>query len=365
MFPRNMKNLLAVILLFTLLLPGCHNDPVQTEEGASSPFPEAVEQNIDDDQLLLAYVAAANISDLQGLAVARNSVMVAERYYSDAGPEPDPDLHVMSVTKSITSMLVGIAIHQGFIESVDQTVSDFLGEKVDLVNPELGRVTIHQLLTMTCGHDWHEIGTDSEFGDWVTAPDQLDYIIEKPIINTPGTVFNYSDGAAHLVSAILTRATGMNTRAFARQYLFEPMGLGERDWNSDNRGITYGGVGLHIGIHDMIKFGNLVLNNGKFEGQQIVPADWLNTATGFKISTNNIVPYLTDYGYFWWLGSAYGHDFICANGHGGQFIFIVSDLNLVVCARTNYLNRNSTRAGENWYRVLDCIINLFLPAVRE
>jgi len=178
---------------------------------AESPYPEADKQNIDVVQLTNAFASAVQIEDLQGLAVARNGVIVAEEYFNNANPEPDLNLHVMSVTKSITSTLVGIAVEEGYISSVNQTLSYFLGAEVDTVNPDLGKVTIHQLLTMTCGHDWHELGGDSEFGAFVNAPDQLNYILDKPVVSTPGSVFNYSDGAAHLVSAVLTRATGMET----------------------------------------------------------------------------------------------------------------------------------------------------------
>jgi CubicO group peptidase (beta-lactamase class C family) len=117
-------------------------------------------------------------------------VIVAEEYYNKATAEPDSSLHVMSVTKSITSTLVGICIEKGYIRSLDQTISDFMGAGVDTVNPDLGKVTIHQLLTMTCGHDWHELGGDSEFGDFARAADQLTYVIDKPIIHTPGIIFN-------------------------------------------------------------------------------------------------------------------------------------------------------------------------------
>ena len=346
-----------IILLLATLLPGC-------QEKTLEPFPEAVEQNIDGYQLASAFDNAMLISDLQGLAVARNSIIVAEEYFSDAGADPDPDLHVMSVTKSISSTLIGIAIDKGYIESVNQTVSDFLGAEVDTVNPELGQVTIHQLMTMTTGHDWHELGGDSEFGDFVSAPDQLNYVLAKPIINTPGTIFNYSDGAAHLISVIITRATGMDASAFAGQYLFGPMDLGERIWYGDNRMFSYGGVGLCIGIDDMIKIGFLYLQEGIYNGQQIVSPDWISTATEFKIATGNVIPFLKDYGYYWWLGNAHGHDFICANGYGGQFIFIVKELNLVVCSRTNYRHMDSSKAGENWYNILNIIINQILPAVK-
>jgi CubicO group peptidase (beta-lactamase class C family) len=331
---------------------------------AENLYPGADEQNIDVVQLTKAFTSAEQIGDLQGLAVARNGVIVAEEYFNNASAEPDPDLHVMSVTKSITSTLVGIAMEKGFISSLDQTLSDFLGAEVDTVNPDLGKVTVRQLLTMSCGHDWHELGGDSEFRAFASAPDQLNYVMEKPVIHTPGTIFNYSDGAAHLVSAVLTRATKMETSVFADQYLFEPMGLDERTWYGDNRLYAYGGVGLCIGIHDMLEIGFMYLNDGYYNGQQIVPAAWLEKATSFQISSNNEIPFLTDYGYYWWLGKAHGHDFICANGYGGQFIFIVKDLDLVVCSRSNFRYINSSQAGQNWYGILDIIINQVLPAVK-
>jgi CubicO group peptidase (beta-lactamase class C family) len=356
------NSLLIVFVLLSALLPGCSEKPDQVIDHS---YPEAEKQNINGIALAKAYENAKTIQDLQGLAVARSDVIVAEEYYNDSGSEPDPDLHVMSVTKSISSTLVGIAIDSGYIQSLNQTVSDFLGPEVDTVNPELGQVTIHQLLTMTCGHDWHEIGDESEFNAFVTAPDQLNYILQKPITSTPGTRFNYSDGAAHLISVILTKATGMDASAFADKYLFGPMNLGDRIWYGDNRMFAYGGVGLCLGIHDMIKIGFLYLNNGYYNEQQIVSSGWIDTATSYKISTNNVIPFLTDYGYYWWLGNAHGHDFICANGYGGQFIFTVKELNLVVASRTNYHGISRSKADENWYNILNIIINQILPAVKE
>ena len=298
-----MLNSLFRLITFLTVILVIHNCRKETAGIKDDPYPEATEQNIDSRQLAAAFNKARQINDLQGTAVARNEIIVAEEYFSDAGSDPDPALHVMSVTKSITSTLVGIAIEQGFIQNINQTVSDFFGAEVDTVNPALGQVTIGQLLKMTCRHNWKEIGSESEWDDFASAPDQLNYILEKPIVNTPGTIFNYSDGAAHLVSYIIQKATGIDASVFADQYLFEPMGLGERIWYADNRVIPYGGVGLCIGIHDMVNIGYLYLNEGFFNDQQIVPADWINTVSSFQIATGNVIPYLSDYGYFWWLGT--------------------------------------------------------------
>ena len=356
----SIKNLIILQSLIFCLF-SCSEQSAQSDD---NPYPEAEKQNIDSNQLVEAFANAEEIDDLQGLAIARNNVIVAEEYFNNADSELDPNLHVMSVTKSISATLIGIAIEEGFIESINQTVSDFLGAEVDTINPALGQVTIKQLLTMTCGHDWHEIGIESEFMDFVNAPDQLNYILQKPIVNAPGTIFNYSDGAAHLISVIVSKATEIDASDFANLYLFNPMGLGDRLWYSDKRMFTYGGVGLCIGNHDMVEIGYLYLNEGYYNGQQIVSADWIDTATSFHISTNNIIPFLTDYGYYWWIGSAHGHDFICANGYGGQFILIVKELNLVVSSRSNYRGISESKAGENWYDILNIIINQILPAVR-
>jgi len=270
----------------------------------------------------------------------------------------------MSVTKSITATLVGIALEEGYLESVNQTVADFLPVESETLNSALGQVTIRNLLTMTCGHDWHEIGAPSEFMNFVNAPNQLNYIFQKPIIHKPGTVFNYSDGAAHLVSVILTKAAGMSASEFADTYLFGPVGIGNKIWYTDKQGYSYGGVRLCLGNRDMLKIGFLYLNDGYYNGRQIVSSAWIDSVTSFKISTHNLIPFLSEYGYFWWLGRAHGHDFFCANGYGGQFILVVRELNLVISARTDY-RVSESRAGENWYNVLNIIVNRILPAVNR
>ena len=114
----------------------------------------------------------------------------------------------------------------------------------------------------------------------------------------------------------------------------------------------------------MIAIGNMYLNQGTYNGQRIVSAEWIDECTRYNISTGNLIPFLNAYAYFWWLGSAYGHNFICANGYGGQFILVVEELNLVIAARTNWNGVSDNQADQNWYNVLDIIINQILPAVK-
>jgi CubicO group peptidase (beta-lactamase class C family) len=335
--------------------------------GVSDPqertFQNATAEHFDIEALASAFHEAREIEDLRSLVVARDFEILAEIFQNNSGSGPDPELHVMSVTKSVTATLVGIAIDMGFIESVDQTISDFFGQEVDTVNAALGEVTLHQLMTMTPGHEWREITETSEFSAWVTAEDQLLYIFNKPIVHEPGTVFDYSDGAAHLVSAILWKATGMNTTDFADQYLFEPMGLGVRGWYGDNRGISYGGVGLLLGPHDMIEFGNLYLNRGNLNGIQIVSSQWIERAPSPTVASRDHIARYPQYGYYWWLSSSGGHDCSCAIGYGGQYILVCPDLAMVVVATADYRGRTTQEAGANW-AAIGTVIDEILAAAR-
>jgi len=323
--------------------------------GATRPdqqyFQNAGSDDFDVEILASAFEQVEAVQDLRSFVVSRDMEIVAETYGNDSDPGPDSILHVMSVTKSVTLTLVGIAVDEGFIDSVHQTVSDFFGEEVDSINPDLGAVTLHQLMTMTSGHVWHEITDPSEFGDWVRADDQILYIFDKPIVNPPGTVFDYSDGAAHLASAILERATGMAATDFADQYLFGPMGLGERGWYSDNRGISYGGVGLRIGPQDMVELGNLYLNGGMSNGVRIVSEEWIEEATSAKVASGDHIQQYPEYGYYWWLRTDRGHDCSCAIGYGGQFILVCPDTALVVVATADYRGRTAQEAGTTWSEI--------------
>jgi CubicO group peptidase (beta-lactamase class C family) len=349
---KTFRNLsVAFILIFQI---NCSETP-------ETPF-LASDQNIDSAQLAAAYALAGQIDGMKSLLVERNGVIVAEYYFDGDGPE---DLHdVRSVTKSFSSALIGIAINKGYIENVDETLADYLGSVIENLDEERGAITIHQLLTMSCGLEWSEIGDYSEFNAWVTSPDQINYILAKPFVTPPGMVFNYSDGAAHLVSVVLEEASGMSAQEFSYEYLFKPLEIEPRPWLSDNRGYSYGGVGLFVSPRDMIKLGRLYLEDGKFKGQDVVPAEWIITSTQNHIHTNNAVPYGPNYGYFWWVTEVQSYHAYFANGYGGQFIFNLPDLNLVVVATCKWRNTGG-QADTNWYNIISLIVNNIIPAVHE
>jgi CubicO group peptidase (beta-lactamase class C family) len=343
-----------IVILLVVLAASCSGDP-------QSPYPEADAQGIDGTALAQVVTDASAIEGMKWILVSRHGVLVAEEYFNGQGPDSLHD--VRSVTKSVTSALVGIAIREGFINGVGQTLADYLGGVVEDLDPAIGAITIEDLLTMRAGHDWHEIPGPSEFPDWVSAPDQIQYILDKPLVDPPGTHFNYSDGSAHLTSVVLSEATETSALAFAEQYLFDKMDIGERPWSVDNRGYNYGGVALRLSGRDMLAFGQLYLEGGAYNGDQLVPAQWVSVSTQEQAGTDNAIPYGPGYGYYWWVGQDNGREFYFANGYGGQFIFVVRELNLVVVTACEW-RWMGDRANEHWYDIIRLVAEDLLPIVQ-
>jgi hypothetical protein len=351
--------LLLLILGIGILFSSCEKNP---EAIVVSPYPLADEKNIDGERLAEAFNTVRQIPQMKAFLVARNGMIVAEESFNDFQPGSLHD--VRSVTKSITSILIGIAIQLGFISSVDQPIADYLEPLVEIFPEEQRAITIRHLLTMSGGYDWAEFGDWSEYSHWNNAPNQLEYILNKPVIHSPGTIFNYNDGASHLLSLIITQASGMNTHEFAKQYLFTPLEIEGTVWLADNQGYSKGCVGLQLSPQDMFKLGQLYLQGGEFNGVQIVSSEWVVESTRPQISTYGVIPYGANYGYLWWNDNIRGYQTYLAMGYGGQFIFCVPRLNLVVVSQCIW-NVGDQQAGMNWMAIIDVIVNQILPAVRE
>lgn len=195
---------------------------------------------------------------------------------------------------------------------------------------------------------------------------QLSDELEKPLVAAPGQQFNYNSGTSHLLSAILTQATGMSTKAFADQYLFEPLGIRNISWERVSGDFDNGGAGLELDARDMVKFGFLYLQNGRSGQQQIVPAEWITRAwtqkrtLGFAFGPLKSV----HYGYLWWMEKGGSHDAYFAWGWGGQFVYCVPSLNLVVTT-TSQWQLSAANASAQEVANLELIVNGVLPAVRE
>jgi len=196
------------------------------------------------------------------------------------------------------------------------------------------------------------------------SDDHVQYVLDKPLIDAPGTRFAYSDGMAHLLSVVLTEATGQHTDEFAAEHLFDPIGIGERTWLRGNRGYNFGGVRLHLSLRDMWTFGELYLNGGIASGRQIVPAEWIERSTRSHISTDGYSPFGPEYGYLWWIGEGAPNQFFFANGYGGQFIVVVPEARLVVATQCQPSGFTRDEAEVHWYEILSTVVEGIIAAVR-
>jgi CubicO group peptidase (beta-lactamase class C family) len=258
----------------------------------------------------------------------------------------------MSVTKSITSICVGIAIDNGFIKNVHQSIFDYLPEHQYLNTDGKDKITIEHLLTMTSGlkgNEWLVPYSNLKNDVIMTyqAEDPIAFILNKPLVYKPGEMFQYYGGSNFLLSKILENATKMNLDEFSGKYLFEPLSISPYYWEQLNRGLIDGAGGLKITPRDMVKIGATFLKKGTWNGKRIISEQWVNkSAVSFPGNSwmNNWDDHwgMKGYSYSWWThtftSSGKRVDMYYAAGWGGQYIMVIPDLNtVVVFTGGNYL----------------------------
>ena len=307
-------------------------------------------------------LAASSDANIHAVLVARSGKLAFERYFRGSDEIPgrvygrrvenvtfDADtLHNMkSASKGVASLALGIAIDRGLIPSVNEPIFSFFPELSDLRSPEKERIQLVHALTMSMGLKWVEATPAT--GDYNNdearmhmAWDQCRYVLGLPVTAPAGQEFFYNTGALALVSAIIRKATGRPLDEFARETLFEPMGITGVEWIRV-KGDTDAGGGLRLRPRDMAKIGQFVLAGGRWNDRQIVPRGWIETSTAPKIKTSD-----GSYGYLWWLGRSLlnGREVHWAGalGRGGQSIRIVPELDLVVVVTAGYYQDYSPRA---------------------
>jgi CubicO group peptidase (beta-lactamase class C family) len=275
-----------------------------------------------------AAAAAAKLPRLHSLLVSWRGDLVLE-YYA-RGVRRDRLANVKSASKSVISALVGIALHRGLIDGLDEPIATWFPELRKDADPRKGRITIEDLLTMRSGL----ASTSGEnYGAWVRSRNWVRHALERPVVSDPGTTMQYSTGSTHVLSAILTRRTGMSTWEFARTALAQPLGIRLAPWPRDPQGIYFGGNEMLMTPRQMVTFGELYLNRGQHAGRQIVPAAWIEASC----TPRTVSRWDGDrqYGYGWWIRDFAGRRGCFAWGFGGQYIIFLSDLDLVVVATSS------------------------------
>ncbi|MGH3881551.1 MAG: serine hydrolase domain-containing protein [Actinophytocola sp.] len=302
-----------------------YTDPVDDSASWTMSTPEA--QYMDSSRLERASTALADLPYSWSFLVVRNGALVFERYYHGSAKNQSNNVH--SASKSIWGAAIGIAIDQGRIDGADATIASVLPSRYDAaMNPETKTIKVRDLLTMTSGSRWTENTTETQLQhtpDWVAATLRL------PRAATPGAVFNYSTGDSHLSSAVLTEATRTTACEFVHENLLAPMGVVAERWGRDPQGYFSGGYNFYATPRELAKFGLLYLDDGRWNGRQLVPADWVAASMADQVDAG--APF--SYGYDFWLRDIAGHHVAMAWGFGGQMIYIVEDLDLVVVMTTN------------------------------
>lgn len=324
-----------VIILLSLMLAviSCtpkKQQPSETSGRSGTDWPQSSPeaQGIDSTQLaaMMEEIGKQKLR-IHSVQIVRNGVMVLDAYFP---PFEEGERHeIYSCTKSIISLLIGIALDEGYIESLDQKVTGFFpGRKFDNPSEDKDRLTVRHLLTMSTGLD----SRDSYLYGWEglrrlqSSDDWIGHILDLPIASQPGSRFDYSNMASCLLSIIITETTGKTALAFAQEKLFGPLGITDIHWPSERQGQAEYSIGwseIQLKPPDLAKIGQLMLNDGMWEGQRLLSSDYLRAATSPQIRAEQ---QQNDYGYQWWILEP---GLFTALGYRGQYLLVYPEKNLV------------------------------------
>jgi CubicO group peptidase (beta-lactamase class C family) len=290
---------------------------------------------------------------LDSVLIVRNGYIVYEEYPSW---HTETMRHILySCTKSFASAVTGIALGQGYFNGTQDRLLDFFpNHTIANPGPWKDAITVENLLTMKAGFEWDEWSVSYEDGDnpavrlWSTM-DALQVMLDLPMASEPGTTWVYNSGVSHLLSCIVNATTGRFTADFAQEFLFDPLGITSVYWHADGSGVNFGGFGLNLTPRDMAKFGYLFLNNGTWDGEQILPISWIEASMMVNHTTGTNM----GYGYQWWINPDWGA--YSARGYLGQRFHVLPNENLVVVFTSSGSHVNYD----------DLIEEYILPAVNE
>lgn len=336
---------LVLVLLIALVACGPSAEQLaavdytpQTEGEWQISTPQA--QGLDADAVAKLYYNASKLETIYSLLVFKNGTLVAEDYFH--GGSIDQDVNIHSVTKSFTSALVGIALQEGCLTSLDERMMQFFPEfAVRVKDPRKREITIREMLEMRAGYPWEE--SNAQLFDLLYNGFRPSNLIDVPLARDPGSDFDYSNLTSHLLGMVVARACETDLDLYAQQRLFDPLGIEPEFWQVDWEGNTLGYSDLYLSPRDLAKFGLMYLDDGAYKGEQIVPAEWVHDS--LQIYSQNAWKIRVGrnwsdngYGYQWWSVQAGNYRYNLAWGHGGQQIALQDDLDMVVIVTVDPLH---------------------------
>lgn len=333
-----MKNT-TILLVLTMLVCShsygqkkyIYSEPKELEDGWTTENLKL--KQVDTTLIYKAFTQILNKENkIHSVLVVKNDQLIIEEYFKGYLADEPHDLR--STTKSIRSILLGIAIDQGYIENINDPISKYLKSHVPNKNLDERKknITVKNLLTMSSGldcNDWDKKSKGQEDKVY-KKKDWLQYTLDLPMVNKPGTVSNYCSMGAIMIAEIISQATGMTIDKFADKNLFQPLGITNVSWgHTSNKEVNFSAKRLYMTSRDLAKIGQLILRNGEWNGKQVVTEKWIEESTSPKTKITGI-----DYGYFWWNIPFNIKDKVVisktATGNGGQYIFVIPELDMVV-----------------------------------
>ena len=325
-----------IFLLLPLLacLASCGSKPIIDLPRAKAPAKL--------DEAFQSYLKAVADSgqDLHSIMIVQHGKVLKEQWFGDAAPDK---AHILnSVSKTFTATAVGLAIHEGLL-SLDDKLIDFFPDKLpEQVSDNLAKVTVRHLLTMNCGHHTEPGIRRVEGADWVEG------FLAHPVEHEPGTYFWYNSMGTYMLSAIVQKVTGEKVVDYLTPRLFEPLHIEKPQWQESPQGINCGGWGLYLKTEDLAKMGQLFLQGGKWNGKQVLPADWVAEASKYQVPcvpsgvrpemleqlgmTKETSDWVQGYGYQMWMCR---HNAYRADGANGQYIIVIPDKDAVIATTAN------------------------------
>lgn len=320
---------------------GLPSRPAAGQESAATPNPDLTwpgadwetadpaELGMDGAALDLVTVrASAEVPAISALLAIRGGRIGYEQYFG--GHRASTPINIRSVTKSVTGFLTGIAVEERLMAGLDQTIGDTIPVRIpSSADPAISAVTVRSLMMMASGIEWPHPG------DWQALMASKDWVrdyLSQPVTGIPGQTYVYTTAGAHLLGVMVAEAARMPLEAYARTRLFDPLGIAPGSWERSPQGEVNGGSGLHLTARDQARFGLLALRGGRWKDRQVVPAGFVREATAWKLQGDSTAGW-EGYGYLWWITSTWaGYPAYYGLGYGGQHVFVVPALDLVVIA---------------------------------
>ena len=318
------------------------------------------EQGMNAQTLDSAFIKAEQLGFVDCGLIIKNGSIVAEKYYN--GYNQSIPHNTWSVSKSFLSAITGIALSKGYLQNLDEKILGYFPEYIyPGMDQRKHNITIEHLLTMRMGID----GERENYMDVYNSDNWLKTTLELPLIFSPGEGFSYNAYVTHVLSGVITKATGTSTKDFAQLHLTNPMGITIGEWEQDPQGYYFGGNSMHFTPRDMAVLGYLYLNKGRLNNKQIVPEEWVEfTLTPSTNWGSNQWGAMKDYnyGYLWWLSKLNDYDSFIAFGYAGQLVITLPDINLIIVTTANS-NVGWDESGEQELAILDLVSQYILTAL--